>query len=108
MSSPAETHLLSELDWVSTRADQMISRINQRLSERASMPPEFSMLTFLASKGAIRDRLEEAQAAGARLRELSTSEHEEQRSRDVLAVQKATLAIELQVTRLAGLLEALL
>ena len=86
----------------------MITRINKRLNETESMPPGFSMLAFLASEGAIRDRLQEALPTAARLKELSTSEHEEQRSRDVLAVRKATLAIELQVTRLAGLLEALL
>ena len=108
MTLLADTHLLNELDRVSARADQMISRIYKRLKEIVRAPPEFSLLTYLTSEREISDRLKEAKQAAERLRSPSSSEHEEQRSRDTFVVRKAMLAIELQVARLAGLLEALL
>jgi hypothetical protein len=108
MASPADTDLLNELDWVSARAHRALAGINKRLNETVSPPPASSIAEFLTSEREIRDRLEEAREAAERLRARSTSEHEEQRSRDALVVRKATLAIELQVTRLGALLDALL
>jgi hypothetical protein len=107
MASPGDTRLLNELDWVSARAHRTIVGINKHLNETVRAPPASSLAEFLTLEREIRDRLEEAREAAERLRALSTSEHEEQRSRDALVVRKATLAIELQVTRLGALLEAL-
>jgi len=108
MTSAADTQLLNELDWLSVRAAQMVARIHERLNDTEPAPPEFNMLMFLSSERELRDRLEEARKAAERLRAPSASEHEEQRSRDALVIRKAILAIELQVARLAGMLEALL
>ena len=85
--------VLHELDEARSEADKIIEHIQKRLSDLSLAG--FKRLEFMLSVRDVRRHLEEVF-------------EQEQRDGDAGSIRKAILAIWLQVTRLAGMLEALL
>ena len=93
--TPTNLDLLRELDEARSEADKIIDHIQKRLSDLPFSLAGFKRLEFVFSVREVRRHLEEV------------FDHE-QRDGDAGGIRKAILAIWLQVTRLAGMLEALL
>src|SRR5260370_27845610 len=104
MLSAETDRLLSEFEKVAERADQVLARLSNRLSENLRPPPDLSLLSLLTLKQELRHYLETGERSVKTLREFSLSADEERRSRDAFLIRKSTLAIQLRLTRLPELL----
>jgi len=103
-ASQCEGHCL-QLDEACSNADEIIAHTQELLDESPSRPER---IEFLQAVREIRSQLAQALLAARRTKQLSTPRGEDQRHEESLFIRKATLAIRLQVSRLAGILEALL
>jgi DNA-binding SARP family transcriptional activator len=97
--------LMRKLDEACSNADEIIAHIQQLLDESPSRPER---IEFLQAVREIRNQRAQALLAARRIKQLSAPPGDEQRREESLFIRKAILAIRLQVTRLAGILEALL
>jgi hypothetical protein len=99
----SDSDLSRELEEACSRAEELIARIQKRLDEGPSSPERVEFL--LAHVREV--RLQRALAL-LTANALLAPQAKDQRGREALVIRKAILAIRLQVTRLAGILEALL
>ncbi len=108
MTDADETDILSELNRAADRAEQLVTQINERLLKKNPTPAGFRLTAFLDSERAVRQHVEAARRCAQGLRTLPKSEEEEQRARQLMLLRRGTLAVQLEVSRLAAMLELLL
>ncbi len=102
VSPLTDLDLMRELNEARSEADKIIAQIKKRLADLPSPSAKFKRFEFLLAVRQVRRQLEEALPPGRR------EQDHEQRDGDPGAIQKASLAIWFQITRLAGMWEALL
>lgn len=123
LSKFAEPDLVRQIDEVRSEADQILADLMQSLDDACSnadeivagiqqlvdeMPHRPERIEFLQSVRDIRGLRAHALLAARRARQLWGAAGGEQRREESLLIRQNILAIRLQVTRLAGILEGLL